>query len=216
MRSENTLILFSKTPNICRVKTRMYPRFNYRECLYMHKKLTQHNVSLLKNLTHINSIIYTSRDRSHYCCDFFSALKVKKQYGLDLGQRMFNALRDEFKHARRVVIIGADCIELDIDYIQQAFNALKTNRDFVLGPTHDGGYILLGARANYKPLFEKISWGTPKVLKQTIEILKMNNKQAHLLPPLTDVDTFADIQALSANGQLPAWAGSLLAKHHQV
>ena len=212
MRSENTLVLFSKTPNICRVKTRMHPQLNHRECLYIHKKLTRHNVLLLKNLIRINSIIYTTGERSHYCCDFFSALTVKKQYGLDLGQRMFNALRDELKYARRVVIIGADCIELDADYIQQAFNALKTNRDFVLGPTQDGGYILLGARISYRRLFTNISWGASRVLKQTIEILKTNHKQVHLLASLTDIDTLADIQALSADRQLPAWAVSLLRK----
>ena len=216
MRSENTLILFAKTPRICRVKTRMHSKLSHRECLYTHKKLTRHNVSLLKKSASINTIIYTSGDHSHHFYDFFSECKIKKQYGLDLGQRMFHAIRDELKHARRVVIIGADCIELDIDYIQQAFHVLKTNRDFVLGPSKDGGYILLGACVNYKPLFEKISWGTPAVLTQTMKILKTNNRQAHLLRPLTDIDTLADIQTLRANRQLPAWAGRLLARSHQA
>ncbi|WP_232014536.1 DUF2064 domain-containing protein [cyanobacterium endosymbiont of Rhopalodia gibberula] len=53
------------------------------------------------------------------------------------------AFEDSFKlEFSRVVIIGIDCPDLNIEIIMNAFESLDKN-DLVLGETSDGGYYLI-------------------------------------------------------------------------
>ena len=59
----------------------------------------------------------------------------------------------------------------------------------VLGPAHDGGYYLIGCGRRLPPVFEEISWGSSRVLAETVERLNDPAWRLALLPPWYDVDT---------------------------
>ena len=96
------------------------------------------------------------------------------------------------KHSK-VVIIGSDCPELTATIIEDAFHALNTH-DVVVGPSHDGGYYLLGLTEFYSHLFDNINWSTSSVFHQTIEKMKTNEISFDLLPTLYDLDTIDDLE----------------------
>lgn len=134
----------------------------------------------------------------------------------DLGQRMQNFFEQQFAQgADRVVLIGSDSPDLPQEYIEEAFEALKT-QPVVLGPSEDGGYYLVGAAFNVPPIFDNIAWSTPDVWPATVGKLKQAGLTFHSLPSWSDVDDDPSLQALlhrlrlQIAGNNPILAGSPL------
>jgi len=117
------------------------------------------------------------------------------QTGADLGERMQEAFRQAFEDGDGpVVIIGADCPELEGKHLREAFSALAVS-DLVIGPAPDGGYYLLGMRQFFPDLFADIAWSTPTVLALTLEKAAQLGLTVHFLPELSDIDVEEDWKA---------------------
>src|SRR4029077_13763375 len=65
--------------------------------------------------------------------------------------------------------------------------------DVVLGPTHDGGYYLIGLGRPRASLFEGIAWGTKSVRAETLARAAAAPLRATELEPLEDIDTPEDL-----------------------
>jgi rSAM/selenodomain-associated transferase 1 len=110
----------------------------------------------------------------------------------DLGQRLAAFVGQELDAgARAVVLVGADSPTLPVAHVEQAFAELD-RADVVLGPASDGGYYLAGCGPRRPPLFENITWGTGRVLAETIAALADPDWRLSVLPPWYDVDTPED------------------------
>jgi uncharacterized protein len=110
----------------------------------------------------------------------------------DLGARLATAFGEAFAAGtQRVVVIGSDCPYLTVNDIEQAWTCLD-DHDLVLGPARDGGYWLVALRQLHADLFRGIPWGTPGVLRQTIECAHGAQLRVHLLRELSDIDTADD------------------------
>ncbi len=109
----------------------------------------------------------------------------------DLGARMGDAASAVLAGHRGVLIIGTDCPYLTADHLQTAADALRRH-DVVLGPSHDGGYYLIGFSALHPELFRGISWSTAGVAEQTREVLAKAGLSHFELPTLSDVDVESD------------------------
>lgn len=119
----------------------------------------------------------------------------RTQVGEGLGERLREAVGGAFvEGARRVVVIGTDCPELDDTRLAQAFDALAT-KDAVVGPAADGGYYLLGLSADCPEVFERIDWGSDQVGRQTRERLHGQGRRVERLGELSDVDHPEDLLA---------------------
>ena len=118
------------------------------------------------------------------------------QHGLDLGARMEHAFQQAFATgATKVIIIGSDCPALSGALLEDAFARLDES-DFVLGPSLDGGYYLLGMTVFEPSLFTGIRWSTDTVSAVTLEKIRALGKSCFLLPELLDVDTEDDWNAV--------------------
>ena len=120
----------------------------------------------------------------------------RRQRGADLGTRMHHALQSGLKTTQSVLLVGSDCPELSVDYLQAAFRALKHHR-VVIGPATDGGYVLIGMRGvsalRGRAIFRQVSWGSERVLSQTLSRLQRAGIGCACLPPLSDVDRAEDL-----------------------
>jgi rSAM/selenodomain-associated transferase 1 len=109
----------------------------------------------------------------------------------DLGARMGRFLRA--RRAGPVVIVGTDIPDLGRDQVARAFHALKA-RDWVLGPSGDGGYWLIGAsrlrRMPHDP-FAGVRWSSAHTRADTLANLR--GARIALLEELDDIDTGADL-----------------------
>ena len=118
--------------------------------------------------------LYAGNADFPFQCD----LPIFAQEGNDLGSRLANAFDFVLNQHDRAVVIGTDSPDLPVERIQHAFEKLN-EADIVLGPTDDGGYYLLGLSRLLPEIFENISWGTDKVLQQTLQ--RAGNFKVNLL-----------------------------------
>jgi rSAM/selenodomain-associated transferase 1 len=125
--------------------------------------------------------------------------RLVPQQGIDLGEKMSNAVSEILKQGRKAVITGSDIPDLDRSIIGAAFSTLEHN-DIVLGPAKDGGYYLVGMKVLHQQLFEDIHWSTAEVLSRTVEIIKATGLTCSLLPELSDLDTIEDYKKYIAGG----------------
>ncbi|WP_111496549.1 TIGR04282 family arsenosugar biosynthesis glycosyltransferase [Marinobacter bohaiensis] len=194
------LIQFAKWPEPGRVKTRLAADLGERGALDAHIRLTG---AVLDNLLSTGLPVSFWWDRARpddpghatSILDRLQAADVAQriQAGKDLGARMSGALDAELKQAGAAVIVGSDCPSVDAAYIAEAIRALADD-DVVLGPSDDGGFVLIGARRPLGPVLNGIAWGTDKALEQTRDALVEAGCRVHCLPARWDVDTLADWQ----------------------
>lgn len=206
------LMQFAKWPEAGRVKTRLIPALGVAGALDAHLTLTRTVLSNLcgsgfsvqfwwdRNLESVppeaKSIVCTIEQRN---------LEQKIQNGANLGERMLNALSAGLECHSMALIIGSDCPSVEPGYVHQAVAALQ-EYDVVLGPSDDGGYVLIGARRVVPHMLDNIAWGTEGVLDQTCERLKALGLSVGLLEPRWDVDEPEDWARFQATLQSPAAA----------
>jgi len=209
MNNENHLGLFTKYWTPGKVKTRLAASVGHDQASRIHFELLSHVVAQCGNsgdqrwlvfdpLSHQQDFEQLGADRWNVCA----------QSSGDLGRRMRNFFHQQFfgekgsgqsEVARKIVVIGADCPQLDAAQIETVF-AILENIPVVIGPSADGGYYLIGIKQP-KPellanLFDEIDWGTSRVISQTLAVLEEAQVEFELLPEMTDVDDIHDLTGL--------------------
>jgi rSAM/selenodomain-associated transferase 1 len=126
--------------------------------------------------------------------------RLLRQMGETFGQRLlhgFQALCEE--GYKRIVVIGSDSPQLPAAWIREAFAALRQD-DVVIGPARDGGYYLLGLRAesSASDLFTGIPMSALDTCARTIEHAKRLNLSVAYTPRSFDVDEAPDLRLLHA------------------
>ncbi|CAL2092610.1 conserved protein of unknown function [Tenacibaculum sp. 190524A02b] len=189
--SKNLLLIFTRNPELGKVKTRLAKTIGDEAALAIYKFLLNHTKTVTTFGAFDKAVYYSVKVRENDIWDTNTYLKFPQQ-GSNLGERMKNAFQDAFdNNYDKVVIIGSDLYDLKAHHIEEAFEKLSTN-DVVIGPAEDGGYYLLGLKKVHTNIFENKAWGTETVRKDTLNDLQ--NVSLHLLEPLNDIDVFEDIQ----------------------
>ena len=193
--SKNLLLIFTRNPELGKCKTRLAAKVGNNAALDIYKFLLDHTVSITKNLYATKTVYYSEEiwEKDIWDATIFDK---KLQQGSDLGQRMANAFKDGFeKGFERIMIIGSDMYDLNLQDLEEAFLALEKD-DFVVGPALDGGYYLLGMKKYKNELFVDKDWGTETVLTATLANLAQ--ERLHLLKAKNDVDHYEDIKDIKA------------------
>ncbi|SNC75523.1 hypothetical protein SAMN04487881_2948 [Marinobacter sp. es.048] len=185
---------FAKWPEAGRVKTRLMPELGAIGALEAHIRLT---LAVLDNLCATGYPVEfwwdrPADDRPGEAAAIVEELDgagliQKVQQGNALGERMHLALSQSLRDYDRALVVGSDCPSVDPDYARKAVACL-VDYDVVLGPSDDGGYVLIGASKVAEGMLDDIAWGTPDVLAQTRERLEAAGLSYHLLEPRWDVD----------------------------
>ena len=194
MKQENVLIIFTKNLIYGKVKTRLAATIGNDKAYQVYKDLIAHTHFVTDQLS-CDKVVYYSE---HMEIEDIWAPNYRKakQQGNDLGKRMMNAFYDIFQHGySKAAIIGTDCVTLNADIINKAFEELN-NHDIVIGPSLDGGYYLLAMKTLHQNLFENIAWSTETVFDATIAACNYLGLSYYLLPALNDVDEEKDLEDL--------------------
>ncbi len=193
----NALIIFIKNPVKGKVKTRLARTVGDEAALAIYLQLLAMTRLLAANLKTAKRYVFYS-DYIDIDDDWSNTIFEKKlQIGNDLGERMYNAFDEISKQNQKVIIIGSDCPDINNEILQTGFEALDTH-NYVLGPSLDGGYYLLGSSTDFEDfnkhqfLFENMIWSTDKVFAETENRIKKIKKKLLLLPTLNDIDDEED------------------------
>ncbi len=191
------LIIFSRFPAPGKVKTRLIPFLGPVGAADLQRQMTESILQTAKRFSGNRNL------RVDLCVDGGDEGRIRTWLGRDvcvsfqtrgdLGERMGNAFKAAFqKGCRKVVLIGSDIPEMDVPYLEKAFDLLNQH-DLVVGPVIDGGYGLIGMKASHD-IFEGVPWGSDRVLEQTLGNAKTMGIRTALLDPLADIDTFDDLK----------------------
>ena len=189
---KKAIILFTKNPELGKVKTRLAKTLGNEKALEIYKKLLIHTQEIVAPIL-VDKFVFYSEEIIENDAWSSEVYHKKIQKGIDLGERMKNAFQELFElNYDSICIIGSDCFELSSEIINGAFRVLKNN-DVVVGPTFDGGYYLLGMNKLHSHLFENIIWSTETVFKETLFKIEKANLSKAILVKLNDVDEEIDV-----------------------
>lgn len=100
---------------------------------------------------------------------------------------------------RAAVVLNSDSPTLPASLLVETAHVLAQPGDrAVFGPALDGGYYLLGLKAQHHRLFQNIAWSTERVAQQTLERAAELDLPVHILPTWYDVDDIAGLKILQA------------------
>ena len=122
------------------------------------------------------------------------------QRGDGFGERLLATTEDLFACGYgSVCLIDSDSPTVPAAAFHQAVAELAKPGDrIVLGPSHDGGYYLIGLKRAHPEPFFNISWSTPAVFAETIAAAKAAGIEVSILPLWYDVDDAASLDLLIA------------------
>jgi hypothetical protein len=117
------------------------------------------------------------------------------------GQGLAAGLASVFAHFaapghQRVIAFNSDSPHLPASVLESAFDLLEAC-DVVVGPTHDGGYYLVGAKASHPGLFASDGMGTTNAFEALLTRARALGLSVHLTDPFYDIDVAADLTQLA-------------------
>ncbi len=192
------LIIFTRYPEPGKTKTRMIGALGAVGAAKLQCQMTEHTlaqVQLLQSLYPVSVEVRFAGGDKQLMQDWLgSDINCLPQGEGDLGEKMANSLLSAFQNQMEsVAIIGSDCPGLTPQLIAQAFQQLHQGSDLVMGSAVDGGYYLIALSRFIPELFRDISWGSDRVLQQTVAIAQQLNLAISYLPTLADVDRPEDL-----------------------
>lgn len=225
------IVIFAKAPEAGRVKTRLIPALGAQGAARLARRMLDHALqqALAADVGAVALCMSPGPDDGAWQGVELPAGVLRCAQGEgDLGERMARAMRrtsagdrtsgqsgTSKRHARGqpVLLMGADCPALTAGVIAQAARQLA-HHDAVMIPVADGGYVLLGLRAECPALFSDMAWSTATVAAVTQQRLSVLDLSVWLGPMLHDIDEPADLAHLPAawhfydkNGIIPASNG---------
>jgi len=198
------LLIFARQPVAGQVKTRLVPALSPEAAALVYEA-SLHDVLRLaaRERGRVELWYDGGREAEHYFTQEFPVLRIMRQATGDLGDRMRDAFARSFEDgAERVIIMGSDSPTLPEAHLNAAFDTLHEEQA-VVGPAIDGGYYLIGLRADAWPaaaaLFSNIAWSTPHVLEQTLARAERAGIALHSVPQWYDIDTVEDLRVAATD-----------------
>lgn len=188
---DNLLLIFTRNPELGKVKSRLAKSIGQKNALDIYKKLLQHTHDVVIQSNATKRVGYSETigkdDIWHH-----TLFEKFAQEGHDLGQRIESAFKQAFSDGyKKVIIIGSDLYDLRPYHLEQAFQSLSEHQA-VVGPAKDGGYYLLGMTALIPTVFTHKKWGEDTVLKDTLKDLEAFS--VAILEELNDIDYVEDLE----------------------
>ncbi|MCG9792248.1 TIGR04282 family arsenosugar biosynthesis glycosyltransferase [Flavobacterium algicola] len=187
----NALLIFTRNPQLGKVKTRLAKSIGDEKALQVYKDLLKHTMEQTQFLDCDKYVFY---DTTIIENDIWNNINYHKKIQAqgDLGQRMQAAFEELFAMGhKKCIIVGSDLFDLNSMDIKHAFHAMDYN-EVVIGPAVDGGYYLMGLKKINPLLFANKEWGTETVLAATLNDIPMHH--VYLLKTLNDIDTIEDLE----------------------
>jgi len=203
----------AKAPKPGMVKTRLTESLPSSAVTALYHCLLEDTIALAKSLTNVEvAVICPDSDQDELAHLLDSRVQVVAQKGEGLAAGLTFVFQ-HFTAAGRahVIAFGSDSPHLAPSVLDSAFEILAMH-DVIVGPTHDGGYYLVGAKAAHPSLFEGDSMGTRSALDRLLTRTKVLELSTGFTEPFYDIDVANDLIQLGrelrlAPGKAPRTAG---------
>jgi rSAM/selenodomain-associated transferase 1 len=180
------------------VKTRLIESLPSLAVTALYRCLLEDTIELAKTLTSVEvAVMCPEADQDELADLLGSSVQVVAQQGNGLAAGLTSVFRHFTAAGRRQVIaFNSDSPHLAPSVLDRAFEVLEAH-DVVVGPTHDGGYYLVGAKAAYPSLFEGDGMGTRIALDRLFSRVKALGLTTGCTEPFYDIDVATDLILLA-------------------
>jgi rSAM/selenodomain-associated transferase 1 len=188
----------AKAPRPGSVKTRLTENLPLEAVTELYRCLLNDTIALAQTLDRVEiAIMCPGSDVEDLSRAVAKAVPIVPQ----AGQGLAAGLASVFKHfatpgRQKVIAFNSDSPHLPASVLQAAFDVLEIC-DLVVGPTHDGGYYLVGARAAHAGLFSNAGIGTATALEALLTRARERGLSVQLTDPFYDIDVAADLSQLA-------------------
>ena len=197
------LVIMAKAPRPGAVKTRLTPRLSPDAVTDFYCCLLDDTVALARSLSDVEVVIM---------CPELDVNDLTRLAGREAcivpqqGEGLAAGLDSVFAHfavdhQRRIIAFNSDSPHLPRAVLENAFETLVAH-DVVIGPTHDGGYYLVGAKASHPTLFANDGMGTSSALDRLISRTRALELSVGFAAPFYDIDVVEDLTRLAAELRL--------------
>jgi hypothetical protein len=180
------------------VKTRLTERLSSAAVTALYRCLLEDTLAIAKSLTSVEvAVMCPAPDQDELERLLGNTVRVVPQQGDGLAA----GLTSVFRHftaggGQHVTAFNSDSPHLPPTVLERAFEILATH-DVVVGPTHDGGYYLVGAKAAHPSLFEHEGMGTKSALDRLLTRAKVLGLSTGFTEPFYDIDVTNDLILLA-------------------
>jgi uncharacterized protein len=196
--TKRLLVIMAKAPRPGSVKTRLAQSLSLQSVTELYRCLLSDTIALAQSLDQVEVVIM---------CPVPDVEELSRAVGSTVpivaqtGQGLAAGLTSVFAHFttrghQRVIAFNSDSPHLPASVLAASFDALESD-DLVVGPTYDGGYYLVGARASYPGLFTSDGMGTGSALETLLRRAGALGLSVHLTDPFYDIDVAADLGQLT-------------------
>jgi rSAM/selenodomain-associated transferase 1 len=213
----STLVIMAKAPRPGTVKTRLARSLPVPAVTELYRCLLDDTISLAQGLKGVEVVMMCPEcDVEDLRSATDNTVHVVPQAGSGLAAGLTSVFAHFAAAGRdRIVAFNSDSPHLPASVLENAFRALAAC-DVVVGPTHDGGYYLVGATASHPGLFTGEVMGTTSAFETLLARARALRLSVQLTNPFYDIDEAADLGRLAAElqrtpGKAPKTAEWLLA-----
>jgi rSAM/selenodomain-associated transferase 1 len=197
--SDPVLVIMAKAPRPGAVKTRLTSSLAPEAVTAFYCCLLDDTLALARTLRDVDvAIMCPESDVNQLAQLAGNETNVVAQKGEGLAA----GLTSVFAHftgdrQRPTIAFNSDSPHLPRYVLEKAFATLAVH-DVVVGPTHDGGYYLVGAKASHPTLFANDGMSTSSAFERLLSRARTLELSVGFAEPFYDVDVADDLTRLAA------------------
>ena len=202
-RNDRVLVIMAKAPRPGLVKTRLVPSLSPEAVIDFYCCLLEDTLMLARSLNDVEVAIMCPGSDVYELAQLAgpgTSVVAQTGEGLAAGLTSVFALFAA-GHQRRTIAFNSDSPHLPHSVLEDAFETLDV-RDMVVGPTHDGGYYLVGAKASHPALFVNDGMGTNSALDRLLARAQALTLSVGMAAPFYDIDVSDDLTRLAGELRL--------------
>ena len=202
-RSDRVLVIMAKAPRPGMVKTRLASSLPVEDVTAFYRCLLDDTLALARSLVNVEvAVMCPGSDVDELAQLAGREVNVVAQKGEGLAAGLTSVFsRFTEGHQRRTIAFNSDSPHLPRSVLEGAFTTL-VEHDIVVGPTDDGGYYLVGAKASYPALFASDGMGTSSALERLLSSARALELSVGFSDPFYDIDVADDLTRLAAELRL--------------
>jgi uncharacterized protein len=196
--SDRVLVIMAKAPRPGEVKTRLASSLSPAAVAAFYCCLLDDTLALARSLGDVEvAIMCPDSDVNELAQLAGNDASVVAQQGEGLAAALTSVFAHFAEgHQRRTIAFNSDSPHLPRSVLEDAFETLAAH-DVVVGPTHDGGYYLVGAKTFHPTLFAHDGMGTSSALERLLSRARTLELSVGFAAPFYDIDVVDDLTRLA-------------------
>lgn len=195
--SDRVLVIMAKAPRPGAVKTRLAASLSLEAVTDFYRCLLDDTLALARSLNNVDiAMMCPEADANELAHLAGREVSVVAQQGEGLAAGLTSVFAHFTQTYRRTIAFNSDSPHLARSVLEDAFETLVAH-DLIVGPTHDGGYYLVGAKASHPALFVGDGMGTSSALERLLSSAQTLTLSVGFAAPFYDIDVADDLTRLA-------------------